>query len=302
MSAHLRQVVVLSGKGGTGKTTVAASLAFLATRPTIADCDVDASNLSLVLQGEVRSSQPFSGSVKAEINSLKCNQCGKCQAHCHFLAIRDFRVDQMACEGCGVCQLVCPTGAVDLREAVSGDIFVHDTPYGTLVDAEMLPGEPNSGKLAAKVRSLAIDEARLEQTGMLVIDGPPGTGCPVISCITGTDLVIIVTEPTASGWHDLSRVVDLAAHFSIPCAIIVNKFDLDTCFTQDLITACERSGIRVLGKVPYDENVGEAIINGLPLPLHSPDSPSAVALRSIWERIKVLLKDLPGKEFVINIE
>jgi len=302
MIGRLRQLVILSGKGGTGKTTVAASLAFFATRPILADCDVDASNLSLILQGEVRSSRPFSGSLKAEIDPLRCNRCGECEVHCHFLAIREFRVDLMACEGCGVCQLVCLTGAVDLREAISGNISVRDTPYGTVVDAEMSPGEPNSGKLAAKVRSLAMEEGRLEQSDLLIIDGPPGTGCPVISCITGTDLVIIVTEPTASGRHDLSRVVDLAAHFDIPCAIIINKSDLDTDFTEELIAAYERSGTRVLGKIPYDESVSEAIINGLPLPLHSPDCPSAVALRSIWGRIRILLEDLPDRQSIISIE
>ncbi len=295
MNGPLRQVAVLSGKGGTGKTSVAASLACFATRPVIADCDVDASNLSLVLRGKVRSSRPFMGSLKAEIDPLKCTQCGKCEEHCHFLAISDLRVDQMACEGCGVCQLVCPSGAIDLSEAVSGDIFVRDTPYGTVVDAEMLPGEPNSGKLAAKVRALAQEEARLEHSELLLIDGPPGTGCPVISSITGTDLVVIVTEPTASGWHDLGRVVDLAAHFGIPCAVIVNKSDLNTAFTEELIGACEKAGTRVLGTVPYDENVAEAIINGLPLPVHSPNAPAAVALRSIWEKIVVLLENLPGQ-------
>jgi MinD superfamily P-loop ATPase len=302
MKGRLRQVVVLSGKGGTGKTTVSASMAFLATRPIIADCDVDASNLSLVLQGKVRSSQPFCGSLKAEINPLRCDRCGKCEVHCHFLAIREFRVDPTACEGCGVCQIVCPVDAVNLREAVSGTIFVRDTPYGTLVDAEMLPGEPNSGKLAAKVRSLALEEGGREQSELLIIDGPPGTGCPVISSITGTDLVIIVTEPTASGWHDLGRVVDLAAHFDIPCAIIVNKFDLDPCYTDDLTTACEKSGTRVLGNIPYDENVSKAIINGLPLPLYSPYSPAAIAIRSIWEEIEAMLEGLPGNGPLIKID
>jgi MinD superfamily P-loop ATPase len=191
---------------------------------------------------------------------------------------------------------------VDLKEAVSGTIFVRDTPYGTLVDAEMLPGEPNSGKLAAKVRSLALEEGRREHSELLIIDGPPGTGCPVISSVTGTDLIIIVTEPTASGWHDLGRVVDLAAHFDIPCAIIVNKFDLDPCYTDDLTIACEKSGIKVLGRIPYDENVSKAIINGLPLPLHSPYSPSAIAIRSIWEDIEAMLECLPGNGPLIKLE
>lgn len=298
MNYPTRQVTVLSGKGGTGKTTVVASMAFFANRPVIADCDVDASNLSLVLGGTVRSSCPFIGSLKAEIDADKCIRCGKCEEHCHFLAISDFHVDPMACEGCAVCQLVCPVQAVILKEAVSGDIFVRDTPYGTLVDAEMFPGEPNSGKLAAKVRTIALDEAMHENNGLVLIDGPPGTGCPVISSITGTDLVIIVTEPTASGWHDLSRVIALAHHFSIHCAVIINKYDLNPALTQELCDACEREGTIVLGKVPFDESVAEALINGLPLPVHSPNAPATVALGSMWSKIRNMLEDLPSSKLI----
>ena len=159
------------------------------------------------------------------------------------------------------------------------------------------------GKLAAKVRSLALEEGGRERSELLIIDGPPGTGCPVISSITGTDLVIIVTEPTASGWPDLGRVIELAAHFGIPCAIIVNKYDLDPRYTEDLIAACEKSGTRVLGMIAYDENVGQAIINGLPLPLYSPYSPAAIAIRSIWEEIEELCYEgMPGNGPMIRIE
>lgn len=298
MNDPTRQVTVLSGKGGTGKTTVVASMACFANRPVIADCDVDASNLSLVLGGTVRSSCPFVGSLKAEIDAEKCIRCGKCEEHCHFLAISDFQVDPMACEGCAVCQLVCPAQAIILKEAISGDIFVRDTMYGTVVDAEMYPGEPNSGKLAAKVRTLALDEARLENSKLLLIDGPPGTGCPVISSITGADLVIIVTEPTASGWHDLSRVISLAEHFSIPCAVVINKYDLNPALAQELVDACEREGTVVLGTIPYDESVAEALINGLPLPVHSPSAPATAALGSIWSKMKSMLEALPSSKMI----
>jgi MinD superfamily P-loop ATPase len=297
-----RQVAVLSGKGGTGKTTVAASFACLAIRPVIADCDVDAPNLSLILQGRVRSSHPFSGSLKAEIDPLKCTHCGKCEDHCRFLAITDFLVNPMACEGCGVCLLVCPVEAVSLRDVSSGEIHIWDTQYGVVVDAEMSPGESNSGRMVAKVRALAIEQARLEHSNLLIIDGPPGTGCPVISSITGTDLVIIVTEPTASGWHDLKRVVELTNHFGIPCGIIVNKFDLNLDLTMELVGTLASLGIRMLGSVPYDENVEKAMMSGLPLPVYSPYSPSTVAIRSIWEGIRVLLKEPPGQGPAIRVE
>jgi len=295
MTGPIKQVAILSGKGGTGKTTVAASLACFAAAPVIADCDVDASNLSLVLGGKVRSSSPFIGSLKAVIDPTRCVKCGKCEENCRFLAITDLKVDAMACEGCGVCQLVCPSGAVGLNEAISGDIFVRDTAYGTMVDAEMLPGEPNSGKLAAKVRKIATEEARLENGELVLIDGPPGTGCPVISSVTGTDLVIIVTEPTASGGHDLDRVINLATHFDVPCAVIINKSDLNSGLAQGIIRACDRTGTMVLGEVPFDESVGEAIINGVPLPVHSPDGPATVALRGIWKKVTELLASPPGK-------
>ena len=293
MSMPFRQVVVLSGKGGTGKTTMTAGFACYAGKQVIADCDVDASNLSLLLQGEVRSSTPFIGGLKAWIDPDRCSRCGKCEEHCRFSAIKDLKVDSMACEGCGVCHIVCPSGAVELSEAVSGDIFVRDTPYGTVVDADMLPGEPNSGKLAARVRAVAREEAMLQGASLVLVDGPPGTGCPVISSITGTDLAIIVTEPTVSGGHDLSRVVDLADHFGIPCAIIINKHDLNPAQIEDIERECARREITIVGRLPFDVLVGEVIINGQPLPVYAPGSPAEIALRDTWENIMALLDRTP---------
>lgn len=293
-----RQMAVLSGKGGTGKTTVTAALACYADCPVIADCDVDASNLSLLLRGKVRSSRPFVGGLKAAIDPDRCNRCGMCEERCRFRAIHDLKVDQTACEGCGVCQIVCPSGAVDLHEAVSGEVYVRDTPHGTMVDAEMLPGEPNSGKLAARVRAFASEEARLQGSSLILIDGPPGTGCPVISSITGVDLVLVVTEPTASGGHDLARVVDLAAHFGIPCAVIINKHDLGPDQTKVLVEECAMKGVQVVGMLPYDERVGEAMLDGLPLPVRAPGSPAETALRAAWKSISVLLEGRPGAPVV----
>jgi MinD superfamily P-loop ATPase len=283
-------VVVLSGKGGTGKTTFTASMASFAPGLVIADCDVDAANLSLVLKGTVTHEQPFVGSLKAEIDRSSCDRCGKCAQNCHFDAIKDLCVETSMCEGCGVCQLVCESGAVRLYEAISGSIRISNTRFGTVVDAVMLPGEPNSGKLASKVRTIAVEEAYRQKSGLLLIDGPPGTGCPVISSMTGTDLVIIVTEPTASGKHDMYRVIDLARHFGIPWAVVVNKYDLDPEYTQDIIAEIQKEGGSMLGVVPYDSNVNRAIMNEVPLSIYSPTSPASQALELIWSRIESLIK------------
>ncbi|MDW5564041.1 MAG: ATP-binding protein [Methanomassiliicoccus sp.] len=293
MKRPVRQVAVLSGKGGTGKTTVTASLACYAGRPIVADCDVDASNLSLLLQGTPRSRHPFIGGLKADIDPARCTSCGKCEDHCRFRAIRSMKVDHMACEGCGVCQLVCPEGAAVLHETVSGEIFVRDTSHGTVVDAEMMPGEPNSGKLAARVRTLAMEEAKIQDSPLVLIDGPPGTGCPAISSVIGVDLALIVTEPTRSGGHDLGRVIDLASHFNTPCAVIINKHDLNPDLTIEIIHECQRRGVQIMGLLPFDEQAGEAIISGLPLPESAPDSPAEMAVRAVWEKVLAFLEGIP---------
>lgn len=295
MNGPLRQVTVLSGKGGTGKTTLTGSFAFYAKDAIIADGDVDASNLALILGGNVASTSIFCGSQKASIDPIRCTKCGRCAPFCNFHAIQDFTVDTMACEGCGVCRLICSEGAVKLEAAVNGEIFVRRTPFGTLIDSEMLPGEPNSGKLVARVRALALEQAKLEHSELVLVDGPPGTGCPVISSLTGVDMAIVMTEPTVSGRHDLVRVIELARHFGIPCAIIINKFDLNPSIADELENECHKIGVRVLGRVPYDEEVGEAIVNGQPLPVHSPDSMAAKALGSIWVAFQEMVKELPKK-------
>ena len=302
MSGSVKQIVVLSGKGGTGKTTITSSFAYLAGDMVVADCDVDAPNLSLVLQGKVRSAHPFSGSLKAVIDPASCTQCGLCEQKCQFSAIKDFHVDSPSCEGCGVCHLVCQAGAVRLFDALSGHIRVNDTPYGTVIDAEMFPGEPNSGKLAAKVRSMAMEEARQRGIGTVLIDGPPGTGCPVISSTTGADLVVIVSEPTPSGKHDLQRVIRLAGHFRIPCAVIINKYDLDEGFSKEVSSECISGRIPVIGMVPYDESVGEAVAKGLPLPLSAPRSAASIEIASVWEKVKRLLNEAAPRERLVKLE
>jgi MinD superfamily P-loop ATPase len=297
-----KQIAIVSGKGGTGKTTVAASISFFAKRAVIADCDVDASNLSLVLSGVVRNKETFMGSSKASIDLSLCTRCDECEKNCRFVAIHDLHVDQMLCEGCGVCKLVCPSEAVELCEVESGTIRVSDTLYGTLVDAEMIPGEANSGKLVARVREIAWNELVMQNGALMIIDGPPGTGCPVISSITGVDLVLAVTEPTPSGLHDLRRVMDLAKHFGLPTAVIINKADLNPQITKDVIDTCKRSGNEMLGAVPYDEKVSEAIVEGLPFPAYSPHADAAIALQEAWKVLEQHMAALPEKKGFVRIE
>lgn len=245
MNAALDELVVLSGKGGTGKTSVTAALAALAGRSVLADCDVDASNLPLILNPQLRRQEPFTGGSRAVINPNECLACGKCMELCRFDAIsgngpanefapHTFLVEPTSCEGCGVCHDHCPAHAIELLPAENGEWFVSDTRFGPLVHARLHPGQGNSGKLVALVREQARRVAREAGIRRILIDGPPGIGCPVIACLNGANRILAVTEPTPSGEHDLERVLALARHFEIPAWVCVNKHDLNPAATARL--------------------------------------------------------------------
>jgi len=289
----MKEIVVVSGKGGTGKTSVVASLACLIDKKAMVDCDVDAANLALVLNPRIIKEKEFAAGKKARIISEKCTTCGICTDMCRFDAISDdFIVDPVACEGCGACYFYCPASAVEFETPVAGHCYICDTPAGDpFVYAELSPGEENSGKLVSMVRTEA--RAQAEQAGLsrILIDGPPGIGCPVISSITGTSLALIVTEPTASGIHDLERIAGLARHFSLPAAVVINKSDLNPECTGSIEQYCETSGIPVLGRVPYEKSISEAQRQGKAIVEYAPDLPASRALREISEKIILIYKE-----------
>lgn len=284
----MKQLVVISGKGGTGKTTMTASLAALARgEMVVADCDVDAPDLHLLLKPEVRETFDFLGLQAASIDPDKCTRCGKCEEACRFCAISDFAVDPAACEGCRVCTVVCPSEAVTMVDRISGHAFVSDTRFGTMVHAELFPGEEASGKLVTMVRELASRIAAEENKDLVIIDGSPGIGCPVIASITGTDLALVMTEPSISGAHDLERILAVAEHFGVEALVAVNKHDLNPEMTEEIGELCGDLGVELAGRLPFDPEVVGAMIRGETLV--EVEGPVGEAIRDLWERIRARL-------------
>ncbi|AFC99677.1 MinD superfamily P-loop ATPase [Methanocella conradii HZ254] len=263
------QVAVVSGKGGTGKTTVTASLAAMCS-PVIADCDVDAANLHLLLKPTVREKKPYFGHKFPEVDAGLCAGCGACETYCRFGAIKvEDRavIDLVACEACGVCEAVCPAGAVSMKDRPCGEVFISDTAYGPMVHARLDPGVGTAGKLVTMVREEALKLAGKD--GILLIDGPPGIGCPVIATLAGVDVAVIVVEPTVSGYSDFTRVLSVARRFkAMPC-VCINKHDLNEDYTRKIIDHCEESGVRVLGCIPYGREIFECVRVGEIPALHN---------------------------------
>ncbi|MEA3493001.1 MAG: ATP-binding protein [Candidatus Margulisiibacteriota bacterium] len=253
-----KEIVVISGKGGTGKTSLTACFAALAKRSVISDLDVDAADLHLVLGPKIKERGDFSGGVVAEIDQDKCTQCGKCKEACHFAAIeiKDGRyyIDPVACEGCGVCKLVCKDSAVITKPAINGEWYVSETRFGPMAHAKLGIAEENSGRLVTLVRQKA---AALVSEGLnkIIADGAPGTGCPVIASLTGVDYALVVTEPTVSGIHDLKRILDVTRHFGVKSGVVVNKHDLNREITEQIKSLTGEYQFNFLGVIPYDKNV-----------------------------------------------
>jgi MinD superfamily P-loop ATPase len=306
--APICELVILSGKGGTGKTSVTASLAALAKQPVLVDCDVDASNLPLVLNPQRRRGETFTGGLRARIKPGHCIACGKCEELCRFEAIffdgpgngrvpRTFRVDPSACEGCGVCDYFCAAHAIELLPADSGEWFVSDTRFGPLVHARLRPGQGNSGKLVTLVRDQARQVASASGRGLILIDGPPGIGCPVIASLTGATQILIITEPTPSGEHDLERILALVRHFDLPASVCVNKHDLNPAMTARLENRATALGATVAGRIPYDPVVTTAQRQGRPV-VELEYGPAAKAISELWEVMEAFLQTaaMPGHE------
>ncbi len=281
----MKELTIISGKGGTGKTSITASFAALADNIVIADCDVDAADLHLVLDHETIHTESFTGGAVAFIDPDKCLRCGMCRRLCRFDAISDdFDIDSFACEGCAVCFYQCPVQAVEMRQKEAGEWFVSKTRHGMLVHARLIPGEENSGKLVSLVRAKAREIAERDGCDLVMIDGSPGIGCPVIASVTGAALVLVVTEPTLSGIHDLDRVVSLAGHFSIPVAVCVNKCDINPDMADSIEKYCVEKMIPMLGRIPYDPVVTKSQVAGVSIVEYS-SGHIAQEIRKMWRKL-----------------
>jgi MinD superfamily P-loop ATPase len=282
----MKQLAILSGKGGTGKTTLTACFAVLAKNAVVADCDVDAPDLHMLLHPEIVETQEFSGSKIAVIDEAKCFEWGLCRKKCRFGAITaDFTVDSISCEGCGVCTVVCPANAVTLIERKSGNAYVSKTKYGFMAHALLNPSEGNSGKLVTLVRQNAKNIAKQENTSLIIIDGPPGIGCPVIASVTGVDAGLVVTEPTMSGIHDLKRALQLLEHFSVTPLVCINMYDINVDNTEKIMRFCRENKVEVVGKIPFSPKVTEAMVNGKTIIECFPQEVVAKEIERVWEKI-----------------
>ena len=288
----MRQVVVLSGKGGTGKTTVTAGLAFLAAQGmdlVLADADVDAANLELVLDPAKRERHEFWSGRLAVIDPEKCTACGRCAEVCRFDAVipdeRAYQIDALACEGCATCAFQCPVEAIEMVEQQAGCWFRSETRLGALFHAHLFAGQENSGKLVSRVKKEAGDWASDHGADLLLVDGPPGIGCPVIAASTGADLALLVVEPTVAGVHDLQRVLATTEHFRVPALVVINKADLNTGQTERISAFCEERGVPVVGTLSYDPQVTKAMVHGQPVPEYV-DGPIRGEFERVWQTVR----------------
>jgi len=286
----MKEIVVLSGKGGTGKTSIVGSLAALAERKVLADCDVDAADLHLLLKPSVKQDSEFWSGQVADIDPDRCTQCGLCQDLCRFNAIKVFKVDTVSCEGCGFCSHICPAEAITMRENLAGHLLVSETRYGPLVHARLGIAQENSGKLVAQVRQQAMQIAQEQNLDYVISDGPPGTGCPVISSLSGASLALLVTEPTLSGMHDLKRVLDVCRHFGVPAMVCINKYNINEENTQEIERYCSTGGAAVAAKIPFDNIVTEALVRGVPVVEYS-DGSVTLELKRLWDSVCETLKE-----------
>jgi MinD superfamily P-loop ATPase len=282
----MKKITIISGKGGTGKTSLVGSFAALAKQKAVlVDADVDAANLSLIMKPTQIEKHDFRASRVASIDSVLCSSCDLCHELCRFGAISDlYLVDPVSCEGCAFCSYVCPQDAIKMVERVSGQWFVSATPYGTLVHARLGIAEENSGKLVTNIRKKAQEIAVLEDSSYLIIDGPPGIGCPVIASLSGVDAALVVTEPTVSGIHDLERVIAVCRHFGVPVSVCINRADLAEEQAEAIEEYCLKENIAMVGKIPYDRAFVEAMIKGIPVVEHA-NRALTEKISAVWEVI-----------------
>jgi MinD superfamily P-loop ATPase len=286
----MKEIVILSGKGGTGKTSVVGSLAALANNKVLADCDVDAADLHLLLSPTIKQNNEFWSGQVALIDPDKCTECGLCQELCRFDAINNFEVDSVSCEGCGFCSHICPVEAITMKENLSGHWFISDSKYGPLVHARLGIAQENSGKLVALVRQQAKQIAEENNLDYIISDGPPGIGCPVISSLSGVKLALLVTEPTLSGIHDLERVIEVCYHFGARPLVCINKYNLNEDNTRSIEAYCRERNIEIVARIPFDNIVTEALVHGMPVVEYSPGQVTD-EIKNLWDNITNILKE-----------
>lgn len=291
----MHEITILSGKGGTGKTSITAAIAAVAHNAVFSDSDVDAADLHLLLQPTIKEEHTFYSAWIAEINTEVCTHCGACVSHCRFDAIKYnsenlLEINPFQCEGCRLCERVCPVGAITSERSSNNYWYVSDTRYGMLVHAKMGPGEENSGKLVTQVRKRAKELAEEKALSYIINDGPPGIGCAAISSITGTDQVLLVIEPTKSGLHDAQRLVDLVRSFNIPVFALINKYDINGDVAGEIEAYLEQNAIPLLGKIPFDKRMVEAMVEGQTIVEYCPESDITRSIQAVWEQISTKTK------------
>jgi MinD superfamily P-loop ATPase len=282
----MKELVVISGKGGTGKTSIVAAFASLARNKVLCDADVDAADLHLIMDPQVKERHDFQSGHTAVINQDKCTQCGLCRDLCRWNAIsEEFVVDPIQCEGCGVCHYLCPEEAIDFPLNTCGEWFIADTRFGPMAYAMLGIAEENSGKLVTLIRQEGKKLAEKNNLDMLLTDGPPGIGCPVIASLGGATAVLIVAEPTVSGRHDMERVVDLAAFFKIPAMVCVNKFDLNPDEASAIEDFARERQVKVMGRIPFDPIFTKSMVQGKNIFEFDGESKAAGAVKKIWDGV-----------------
>lgn len=291
----MKELVIVSGKGGTGKTSISAALAFLAPQKILVDCDVDAANFHLISGAAIRQNHTFRAGFEPYMDQKKCIHCGKCTSLCRFDGIENGIITALNCEGCGVCAFNCPEHAISMREKAAGEWFVSDTRFGSLIHAELGLSVENSGKLVSNVRQKAKELARAKQLPLVITDGPPGIGCPAIAALSGASLALAIVEPSLSSMHDLERLADLVTHFNIPLVVCINKSTMHPENTQKLIAWCTSHAIFIAGQLPYSEIFRSAVQSGKTV-LEMPNNAEVKApLEALWHNLSVRL-EIPAIE------
>ncbi len=282
----MKQIVIISGKGGTGKTVITGAFAALVKNKVMADCDVDAADLHLLLQPAIKERHVFKSGRTAKIDKKFCERCGQCIAICRYDAIsEDFTIDPISCEGCGFCSFVCPEEAIKMQENTSGEWYISDTRFGPMVHAKLGIAEENSGKLVSLVRKQAKKLAESKGSDWVIIDGAPGIGCPVIASLSGIDCAVVITEPTLSGLHDADRVIKVAKHFKVETRLVINKYDLNIDMTRQIERYCQEHDVELIGNVSFDRSVVKAMVEGKTI-IEYQDGKVKDEIVRIWEKLK----------------